>query len=120
MKDTSCDIKSVLPPTLDQNQHAYRSNRSVEDAVNTALYTALEHLEQRDTYVRMLFADYSSAFNTIVPSRLITKMLDLGLGQCYDYGLSQQNAENVSSQNVRLNSHASSNLIALEHHRDVC
>lgn len=38
----------------------------------------------------MFFVDYSSAFNTIVPSRLITKMLDLGLGKCYDNGLSQQ------------------------------
>ncbi|KAI3376519.1 hypothetical protein L3Q82_016972, partial [Scortum barcoo] len=37
------------------------------------------HLDQRDTYVRMLFIDYSSAFNTIVPSKLITKLRDLGL-----------------------------------------
>ncbi|KAI3373751.1 hypothetical protein L3Q82_022333 [Scortum barcoo] len=28
------------------------------------------YLDQRDTYVRMLFIDYSSAFNTIVPSKL--------------------------------------------------
>ncbi|KAI3377275.1 hypothetical protein L3Q82_009175 [Scortum barcoo] len=34
---------------------------------------------QRDTYVRMLFIDYSSAFNTIVPSKLVTKLRDLGL-----------------------------------------
>ncbi|KAI3351099.1 hypothetical protein L3Q82_005667 [Scortum barcoo] len=27
------------------------------------LHTALSHLDQRDTYVRMLFIDYSSAFN---------------------------------------------------------
>ncbi|KAI3369171.1 hypothetical protein L3Q82_026130 [Scortum barcoo] len=37
------------------------------------------HLDQRDTYVRMLFIDYSSAFNTIVPSKLVTKLRDLGL-----------------------------------------
>ena len=30
-------------------------------------------------YVRMLFIDYSSAFNTIVPSKLIIKLGDLGL-----------------------------------------
>ena len=30
-------------------------------------------------YVRMLFIDYSSAFNTIVPSKLITKLRNLGL-----------------------------------------
>ena len=30
-----------------------------------------------NTYVRMLFIDYSSAFNTIVPSKLITKLRTL-------------------------------------------
>jgi hypothetical protein len=29
--------------------------------------------------MRMLFVDYSSAFNTIVPSKLITKLRTLGL-----------------------------------------
>jgi gmma-aminobutyric acid receptor subunit gamma/cGMP-dependent protein kinase 2 len=33
----------------------------------------------RNTYVRMVFIDYSSAFNTIVPSKLITKLRTLGL-----------------------------------------
>jgi hypothetical protein len=31
------------------------------------------------TYVRMLFIDYSSAFNTIVPFKLIIKLKTLGL-----------------------------------------
>ena len=35
--------------------------------------------EGTPTYVRMLFIDYSSAFNTIVPSKLITKLRILGL-----------------------------------------
>jgi hypothetical protein len=35
---------------------------------------ALSHLDKRNTYVRMLFIDYSSAFNTILPSKLITKL----------------------------------------------
>ena len=30
-------------------------------------------------YVRMLFIDYSPAFNIIVPSKLITKLRNLGL-----------------------------------------
>ncbi|KAI3376373.1 hypothetical protein L3Q82_016855 [Scortum barcoo] len=50
-----------------------------EDAIALTLHTALSHLDQRDTYVRMLFIDYSSAFNTIVPSKLVTKLRDLGL-----------------------------------------
>ncbi|KAI3376842.1 hypothetical protein L3Q82_000415 [Scortum barcoo] len=51
--------------------------RSTEDAIALTLHTALSHLDQRDTYVRMLFIDYSSAFNTIVPSKLVTKLRDL-------------------------------------------
>ena len=53
--------------------------RSTADAVAHMLHTTLSHLELRDTYVRMLFMDYSSAFNTIVPSRLVCKFRDLGL-----------------------------------------
>ena len=30
-------------------------------------------------YVRMLFIDYSSAFNTIVPTKIITKLRTMGL-----------------------------------------
>ncbi len=37
------------------------------------------NLDKRNTYVRMLFVDYSSAFNTIVPSKLVVKLLALGL-----------------------------------------
>ena len=72
-------ICPMLPPTLDPLQFAYRSNRGTDDAIAHVLHTALSHLEGRDTYVRMLFLDYSSAFNTIVPSRLVIKLKDLGL-----------------------------------------
>jgi hypothetical protein len=43
------------------------------------LHTALSHLNKRKTYVRTLFIDYSSAFNTIVPTKGITKLRTLGL-----------------------------------------
>ncbi|KAI3363873.1 hypothetical protein L3Q82_001467 [Scortum barcoo] len=72
-------ITSSIPDSLDPLQFAYRPNRSTEDAIVLTLHTALSHLDQRDTYVRMLFIDYSSAFNTIVPSKLVTKLRDLGL-----------------------------------------
>jgi hypothetical protein len=57
----------------------YRPNRSTDDAISIALHTALSHLDKRNTYVRMLFIDYSSAFNTIVSTKLITKLRTLGL-----------------------------------------
>jgi gmma-aminobutyric acid receptor subunit gamma/cGMP-dependent protein kinase 2 len=47
------------------------------------LHTALSHLDKRNTYVRMLFIDYSSAFNTIVPTKLITKLRTLGLNTSF-------------------------------------
>ena len=72
-------ITSTLPDTLDPLQFAYRTNRSTDDAISIALHTALSHLEKRNTYVRMLFIDNSSAFKTIVPSNLITMLRTLGL-----------------------------------------
>ncbi|CDQ73384.1 unnamed protein product [Oncorhynchus mykiss] len=70
-------ITSTLPDTLDPLQFAYRPNRSTDDA--TTLHTALTHLDKRNTYERMLFIDYSSAFNTIVPSKLVLLGLDPAL-----------------------------------------
>jgi hypothetical protein len=67
-------INTIIPETLDTLQFAYCPNRSTDDAISIALHTALSHLDKRNTYVRMLFIDYSSAFNTIVPSNLITKL----------------------------------------------
>ena len=72
-------INNIIPDTLDPLQFAYHPNRSTEDVISIALHTALSHLDKRKTYVRMLFIDYSSAFNTIVPSKLINKLRTLGL-----------------------------------------
>lgn len=72
-------ITSCLPPGFDPHQFAYRAGRSTDDAIITALHAALSHLEQQGSYARLLFVDFSSAFNTILPNRLVTKLLDLGL-----------------------------------------
>ncbi|KAG5286062.1 hypothetical protein AALO_G00010540 [Alosa alosa] len=59
---------------------AIRANRSTEDAISNLMHTTLTHLEEGNgNYVRMLFIDFSSAFNTIVPLTLVTKMKALGL-----------------------------------------
>ena len=52
-------INSILPDTLDPLQFTYRPNRSTDDAISIAIHTALSHLDKRNTYVRMLFIDYS-------------------------------------------------------------
>lgn len=72
-------IKTLLPPSLDPLQFAYRPNRSTDDAINTTLHLALTHLDKKNTYVRMLFIDFSSAFNTIIPQHLTEKLNLLGL-----------------------------------------
>ncbi|XP_063058326.1 15-hydroxyprostaglandin dehydrogenase [NAD(+)]-like [Engraulis encrasicolus] len=72
-------ILCFIPPTFDPHQFAYRENRATEDAVATALHAALYHLEQQGSYARLLFIDFSSAFNTILPSRLVDKLSSIGI-----------------------------------------
>lgn len=72
-------IIASLPPALDTHQFAYRASRSTEDTMATALHAALSHLEQRGSYVRLLFMDFCLAFNTILPHRLVSKLTELGL-----------------------------------------
>ncbi|KAK1792854.1 hypothetical protein P4O66_012764 [Electrophorus voltai] len=73
-------ITSSLPASTDPLQFAYHHNRSTDDAIAHLLHTTLAHLDEgRGNYVKILFVDYSSAFNTIIPSLLTTKLEDLGL-----------------------------------------
>ncbi|KAK2899380.1 hypothetical protein Q8A73_012509 [Channa argus] len=67
-------IKTQLPTSMDPMQFAYRPNRSTDDAISTTLHLALTHLDNRDSYVQMLFIDFSSAFNTIILQDLIEKL----------------------------------------------
>ena len=67
-------ITSIIPASFDPYQFAYRQNRSTEDAIAILLHSALELLEKKNSYMRMLFIDYSSAFNTILPRTLISKL----------------------------------------------
>ncbi len=71
---------SSIPATLDPLQFAYRPNRSTDDAISQVLHSSLTHIDSKNgNYVRLLFIDYSSAFNTIVPTKLAVKLSDLGL-----------------------------------------
>jgi hypothetical protein len=72
-------INTIIPDTLDPLQFAYRPNKSTDEAISIALHSSLSQHHKRITYMRMLFIDFSSAFNTIVPSKLITKLRILGL-----------------------------------------
>ncbi|KAL8591097.1 hypothetical protein ACOMHN_058750 [Nucella lapillus] len=62
-------------PFQDPLQFAYSPNRSTEDAINTVVHTVLHHLERPGTYARLLFLDFSSAFNTIQPHLMMRKLM---------------------------------------------
>lgn len=67
---------------------------------------ALSHLEHSGSCVRMLFTDYSSAFNTIIPGILIRKLSDLGLSSHICSWVKDFLSNRL--QTVRLGSHLSS------------
>ena len=62
---------------LDPHQFAYKRNRSSDDATLTLLHNAYTHLDQPGSFVRILFIDFSSAFNTIQPHLMALKLMAL-------------------------------------------
>ena len=66
---------------LDPLQFAYKAKRSVDDAVIVFMNNALKHLDKSGTFVRVLFIDFSSAFNTIQPHLMAEKLLSLNVNK---------------------------------------
>ncbi|KAK0135194.1 RNA-directed DNA polymerase from mobile element jockey [Merluccius polli] len=102
-------IKDLIPVGLDSHQFAYRGNRSTEDAVSIGLHSALTHLERPNSYVRMLFADFSSAFNTVIPDKLVLKLHKLGLPASLCHWI--RDFLTNRSQVVRIGNRTSSSLV---------
>ena len=76
-------VLSIVDEKLDPLQFAYQSGRGVEDAKLLILNNLYKHLEKPQAHVRLLFADFSSAFNTMQPHLLIERLL-------YDFKLPHQ------------------------------
>ncbi len=73
-------ICASIPVTLDPLQFTYRPNRSTDDAISQVLHSSLTRIDSNnENYVSLLFIDYSSAFNTIIPIKLAFKLTYLGL-----------------------------------------
>ena len=68
-------IGSILSPDFDTFQFAYKKKRSIDDALTINCHEILKHLESKNSYARILFIDYSSAFNTIIPQKLYEKLV---------------------------------------------
>ncbi|KAK7913293.1 hypothetical protein WMY93_013504 [Mugilogobius chulae] len=72
-------LRSTVSSALDPLQFAYRPGIGVEDAVIFLLHRSLSHLEKPGCAVRILFFDFSSAFNTIQPLLLRDKLETAGV-----------------------------------------
>jgi hypothetical protein len=64
---------------LDEHQFAYKSRRSVDDATTLLVHKISQHVDTPGHYARVLFADFSSAFNTMRPSILLDKLQSIGV-----------------------------------------
>ena len=69
-------IKSV-PKRIEILQFAYRTKRGVVDATLIMFNLNASHLDTSGTTVRVLFMDFSSAFNTTQTHVLIKKLLNI-------------------------------------------
>ena len=73
------NLKDITGTLLDSLQFAYQANRSVDDAFNMGQHLILQHLNSPGTYAWILFVDFSSAFNTLMPGILKDKLSHLTL-----------------------------------------
>ena len=64
-------LKSVTNSRMDPLQFAYRENRCTDVALALALHFVMQHLESPNRYARILFVDYSSAFNMAILSETV-------------------------------------------------
>ncbi|KAI3365926.1 hypothetical protein L3Q82_009698 [Scortum barcoo] len=66
--------RPLVSSFMDPLQFAYQPDIGVDDAVIYLLHTSLTHLEKAGSTVRIMFFDFSSAFNTIQPRLLGDKL----------------------------------------------
>lgn len=70
-----------VDPLRDSMQFAYCKGRCVEDATTLLLHKVTQHLDttRLNNYARVLFVDFSSAFNTIQPHIMLKKLLAMNV-----------------------------------------
>jgi hypothetical protein len=70
------ELNTMVGESLDPLQFAYKPRRCVEDA-SLALDTVTRHLDSQHSFVRILFMDFSSAFNTENINTLLLRLQQL-------------------------------------------
>lgn len=68
------EVLILVEGKLDSFQFAYQRNKGVDDAKLFILDTLYKHLEKPQSHARLLFADFSSAFNKMQPLILIERL----------------------------------------------
>ena len=68
-----------IQPHADPLQFAYKKDRGTDDATLTLLHHAFTRLDHKGSFARILFIDFSSAFNTIQPHVLAHKLTQAGV-----------------------------------------
>ena len=68
-------MRSETAGHQDPLQFAHSKDKSTEDAILTILHKLHDHLDKPKSYARVLFIDFSSAFNTKLLHLLVEKQL---------------------------------------------
>jgi hypothetical protein len=73
-----------VQPYVDRYQFAYTANRCVEDATLSLTDYVLSHVDRPNTskqkhYVKILYVDFSSAYNTIQPHIMMQKLINMNV-----------------------------------------
>ena len=84
------------------------------NAVNMGLYCILKHLDNTETYARIMFVDCSSMFNTIIAELLQDKLSQLNVSSSICQWITDFLTKRT--QHVNLGKHFS----ALERNKDAC
>ena len=75
-------LTDQVKPYVDNYQFAYKAKRCVEDATVSLTDYILSHVDRPNTaskklYARILYVDFSSAFNTIQPHIMMQKLVSM-------------------------------------------
>ena len=79
LKNIYSHLEKLVKDYIDPLQFAYRKNRSTDDVVLHSLKITYSHLEKTGSTVRLMFFDFSSAFNTLQPYLLVQKLSNMKL-----------------------------------------
>ncbi len=112
-------LKDITGPLLDPLQFAYRANRSLDNVVNMRLHYILQHLDKPGNHARILFVNFSSAFNTIRPDLLSDKLTQLSVPTSICQWITSFLTDSHPGQTSRANSHPGLSPSALVPLRDV-